>query len=313
MNIKKILIDGLGLNRFGERYVNVAMILLAVSAGGVWWLFEDTHQRFMAAYIMFCVVAIATLYTLSPDITWQYNMRNPPAIDASGLRILSTHSPFFKALAIVEKKRFAARVAMFLNDKEFISEGTPEEDAELPYDIRVGIAACIIQFTFGLDEFWLPDLEKIISYPKLFPTVERNEFHAVETHDDGCIIISALMMREGLTKPNEFYHVGLHAAAEYWLLRKPEISLDGVWQTDAQNIAEYVENIRQIRQFRANYWQPLTGTPEVDLFCLASEAFFTKPNEMSEKMPATFDFISKTLNLDTRKDTYPLVQNVANW
>ncbi len=313
MNIKKILIDGLGLNRFGERYVNVAMIGLAVSAVAVWWFFEDDHQYFMAGYIVFSVVAIATLYTLSPDITWQYNMRNPPALDASGLRILSTHSPFFKALAIVEKKRFAARVAMFLNDKEFISEGTPEEDAELPYDIRVAIAACIIQFTFGLDEFWLPDLEKIISYPKLFPTVERNEFHAVEAHSDGCIIISALLMSEGLTKPNAFYHLGLHAAAEYWQLSQPANLLDGVWEKDAPNMDEYLEKIRQIRQFRANYWQPLTAIAKPDLFCLTSELFFTKPIEMSEKMPATFEFMLKTLNLDTRKDTYPLVQNVTNW
>ena len=313
MNISKLLIDGLGLNRFGERFVNMTILLLAISGVAVWWLFAYQHERFMAGYLIFCVVSIATLYTLSPQITWQHNMRNPPPLNASGMRILNTHSPFFKGLSITEKKRFSSRVAMFLNDKEFISQGTPEADDELPEDIKVGITACVIQFTFGLDEFWLPDLEKIITYPRFFPSRDRNGFHAGEAHDDGCILISALMMREGLTKPTEFYHIGLHVAAEYWLLRNATVSLDGIWQKDALDEADLLAKFCKIRQFRADYSVPLTGVSPPDLRCLAIEAFFTQPQRMSESLPTVFNFISQLLNLDTRKDTYPLVNLVENW
>ncbi len=313
MNIRKILIDGFGLDRFGERFVNVSIILIAISGVAAWWFCIDEYERLTAGYIVFCVVAIATLYTLSPQITWAHNMRNPPPLNAAGIRILNAHCPYFKGLAITEKKRFASRVAMFLNDKEFISEGTPEEDADLPEDIKVAIAACVIQFTFGLDEFWLPDLEKIICYPRLFPTVERNEFHAGEAHDDGCIILSALMMREGLTKPVEFYHIGLHTAVEYWLFSNKGVSLEGVWQKDADSLDDLLAKFCKIRQFRENYWMPLTGTNEVNLMCVATEAFFTQPQRMSEMLPTVFNFLLETLNQDPRKDTYRLLRPVANW
>ena len=309
-----MLVEGLGLTRFGERFVNITILLLVATAFAAWWfiLYDDESNRFGAALIIFCVVAIAVLYTLSPQITWAHNMRNPPPLDRASSQLLGRYSPFFRQLSLTEKKRFASRVAMFLNDKEFVLQGTPAEDEDVPLQMKLAVAASVIQFTFGLDEFWLPDLEKVICYPRLFPSRERPAFHAGEAHDDGCLILSALMTQQGLTKPAEFYHIGLHVAAEYWLLRN-ELPLDDVWTKDATTETDFTTKICQIRQFRPNFWQPLTGNAQPDLRCLAIEAFFTKPEQLHDSLPTVFNFLSEKLNQDPRKDTYPLVKPVSTW
>ncbi|MEY4925725.1 MAG: hypothetical protein RI894_161, partial [Bacteroidota bacterium] len=76
---------------------------------------------------------------------------------------------------------------------------------------------------------------------------------------------------------------------------------------------DFLAKLCKIRQFRTNYWQALTGLNEVNLICVATEAFFTQPQRMSETLPTVFQFLSEMLNQDPRKDTYPLLHPVTNW
>jgi Mlc titration factor MtfA (ptsG expression regulator) len=229
---------------------------------------------------------------------------------------------------------------MFLMDKDFISKGTPEED--VPEDIKVMIAACVIQFTFGQKEYWLPDLEKIIVYPKLFLTRERYGFHAGEAHDDGCMLLSGIAMREGLVNPNSYYHIGLHVAAEYWNLRQAIHHSEFVFEDKDS----FLEKLLLIRMFKRDFWRDLTGlhpeihlteaahqttfddtnspnsqkalatktendtinnAPPAPLFELAVECFFTKPAEMAAALPDTYIALSLILNQDPLKETYPVL------
>jgi Mlc titration factor MtfA (ptsG expression regulator) len=305
-------------------------LLLALAFGG--YDMYHGYEYVPPAYIALSVIAAATIFTMSNQINWWWFTRNPPRLDALGVRIIKAHFPYFNELSETERQRFGSRVFMFLMDKDFVSAGTPDD--EVPEDFKVLMAASVVQFTFGLSEYWLPDLEKIIMYPRLFPTVERPAFHACEAHDDNCFIFSGIMLRNGLQNRTAYYNIGLHVAAEYWHLRNA-VSLHDLAITDE---VVFVQTIEKIRLFKADFWREITGIypkTQVDLenaqddevglydklldgnmkneaampcFELAVECFFTKPNEMAHALPDTFAALMRILKQDPRKDTYPVLK-----
>ena len=304
-------------------------LLLAIAFGG--YDMYNGYEYVPPVYIALSVVAAATIFTMSNQINWWWFERNPPHLDALAVRIIKAHFPYFAQLSETERQRFGSRVFMFLMDKDFVSAGTPDED--VPEDFKVLMAASVVQFTFGMPEYWLPDLEKIIMYPRLFPTVERPAFHACEAHEDNCFIFSGIMLRNGLQNPMAYYNIGLHVAAEYWHLRNP-IWLHELAITDE---ADFIKKIEKIRLFKADFWREITGIyPQTDVkiaeddnelydnlldgnmktetampcFEIAVECFFTKPNEMAHALPDTFAALMRILRQDPRKDTYPVLKYV---
>ena len=186
-------------------------------------------------------------------------------------------------------------------DKDFVSQGTPDD--EVPEEFKVLIAACVIQLTFGLETYWLPDLEKIITYPRLFPTRQRPTFHAGEAHDDGCMILSGMMTRQGMTNSQAYYHIGLHTAAEYWHLRNP-VSLADLRIADEQ---AFVTAIEEIRLFKTDFWRELTGIYTQDPMAIA--AFDTDNNDTDNNdndkimaLAAQKDHIRRTLAIESDDD-----------
>jgi Mlc titration factor MtfA (ptsG expression regulator) len=309
------------------------LLLLALAMGGydVYSGMPTGYEPIPVAYVGLCVIAAATIFTLSNQINWWWFERNPPRLDEMGERVLRATLPYYANLSVSERSRFGSRVYMFLMDKDFVGAGTPDE--EVPEEIKVMIAACVVQFTFGLEEYWLPDLEKIIVYPKFFPTVERPVFHAGEAHEDHCLILSGKMTREGMINAAEYYHIGLHVAAEYWQMTKRLTATDLCIMTTE---AEFVETLEHIRLFKKDFWRGLTGIHTQDsafdiatriteiaaegvdvpkmaiiptpIFELAAECFFTKPNEMAAILPDTFNALMQILKQDPRKDTYPALK-----
>lgn len=299
-------------------------LLFAVGAGG--YNVYSYYECVPSIYIALSVVAGATIFTMSNQVNWWWFERYPPRLDEMGVRVLKANLPYFANLSIDERIRFGSRVYMFLMDKDFVSAGTPDD--EVPEEFKVMIAACCIQFTFGMQEYWFPDLEKIIVYPRLFPTRERPTFHAGEAHEDNCILLSGLMTREGMSNSAAYYHIGLHVAAEYWAMRKPVSNAE----LHIENEADFLQKIEKLRLFKTDFWRELTGIHNFDIeaiiseivaedapltalpeiptpyFPLAVECFFTKPDEMAAALPDTFDALQRILKQDPRRDTYPVLK-----
>lgn len=280
----------------------ILALALVLSAVAAWW-FLGYEERTAAITVGVCVVGAATIFTLTPQIDWWWYTRYPPVLDANGTRLLATQMPYFQELAVTEKKRFASRVAMVLMDKEFVPQGTPDDD-ELPEELKIMVAASIVQLTFGLKEYWLSDLEKIITYPRLFPSHERPlVFHAGEAHDDGCVILSIAALHKGFIAPAAHYHIGLHTAAEYWNISKKIPETDFIFEDKAV----FIQKITELRLFIDNFWTAYTGLAEPLLFEQTVECFFAKADNMKQTMPKTYAAIAAILNQDPTKLTYPIM------
>ncbi|MEZ4893439.1 MAG: hypothetical protein R2778_10550 [Saprospiraceae bacterium] len=97
----------------------------------------------------------------------------------------------------------------------------PEDN--LPHDIELVLAAQAVTLNFHKEQILFPAFEKVIVYPKPFPSPEHPYPHSSELYEpDGCLIFSAENLMRAFFNPGKLYQVGLHEYAKAYLLANPE-------------------------------------------------------------------------------------------
>lgn len=251
-------------------------------------------------------LAFVVVYIMQPQIDWWWFSKYPPVLDKEYENFLGKFMPYYRGLSHSEKARFGARVMMVLRDKQIMFHLT---DDEAPDDLKIAMAASIVQFTFGWDEYWLPTLEKVIVYPSAFPSRERTDFHWCEAHSDGCIIIGAEALRQGFIHPAAYYQVGLHTAIEFHRLYQK--NLEGIIADKDKELV--TKQLAAIRCFNDGYHKSITGLDEISLIETAIEHFFAVPMLFQRESPALYATISKVLNQNPLNETYPILTPLKKW
>jgi Mlc titration factor MtfA (ptsG expression regulator) len=182
-------------------------------------------------YIVPFVVALAVIYTLSPQINWWWYQRHPPDVKPGIRGFFERFFPYYMKLDESEKKRFRHRVAMFMEANNFIAKGL-EEATE---DMKAITAACAVQLSFGLKEYLLPKFENVVFSPVPFPSPQYpKNYHASEIYEeDGAVLFAVEQLMKGFVEPHLYYNIGLHEYAKAYLRSHPALQLpplpDDIW------------------------------------------------------------------------------------
>jgi hypothetical protein len=179
--------------------------------------FFDDHSY--AYYLTGCVVILAALYVLSPQVNWFFYKRRPPKLPEPIVRLFIQNIPFFRNLSNDNKKKFCDRVSLYMIASDFM----PKVFEKVPEDVKAAAAACAVRVSFGKPDFLFPNFEHIIVYPKSFPSPQypRN-IHPSEIYDhDGVIMFSAEHLMHGIIQPQRFFNVGMHEYAKVFMESYP--------------------------------------------------------------------------------------------
>jgi hypothetical protein len=204
---------------FAYRLIAPFVIFGAIAGTLAFYLDDHRYGYVMAAML----VVSAVIYFLSGEINWWYYSRNPLPMP-EGLRpILAKGIPFYQQLSPEEKKRFEQRTMLFRMGTDWTPTGWGEDAETLPPDVEVALAAQAVMLTFKDDNILLEPFEKVIVYPRAFPTPDYQYAHASELYvPDACLLFSAETLMLAIAQPGQWYNIGLHEYAKVWLLRYPE-------------------------------------------------------------------------------------------
>jgi hypothetical protein len=135
---------------------------------------------------------------------------------------------FFGALLWVLPEVAGGRTASFSGQDSLVHHGrrlgTPRvpRKISLPPDVQLAIAAQAVILTFHREQFLFDKFEKIIVFPRPFPTPEHPYDHASELHEtDGCLLFAAEQVMLGFVKPTQWYNVAMHEYAKAFVLKYP--------------------------------------------------------------------------------------------
>lgn len=212
-------------NYLGAPFVLLSLVFLYMA-----WEVDSDY----AVWMIPTVVIAAFIYSFAPQINWWWYRRRPPELEPGLTKLLERFSRFYQALSPENRRKFRTRVAMFRMGTDW--EALAFEDESVPPDVQLALASTAVMLTFPLEQFLLPKFEKVIVYPRPFPTPEHPYDHASELFaPDGCLLFSAEQVVQAFAEPSLWYNVALHEYARAYVISYPEkpypaFTGDDVWE-----------------------------------------------------------------------------------
>jgi Mlc titration factor MtfA (ptsG expression regulator) len=263
-------------------FIIAALVFLYLS-----WEMDEGYS----IYIIPCVLVLAVIYVLSPQLNWWWYKRRPPELEGPLRMLLNKQHPFYRQLPETERRRFRDRVALYMLAREFM----PQAMKDVPEDIKGVVAINAVQLTFGHDDFLLEPFERIVIYPKPFPSPQFPEqFHASEIYEeDGVVLFSAEQLMQSFLHPQQFYNIGLHEFAKVYLHLHP----DAGWPDLGEESWDKLEAVSGFSFDILSHWINLPGEAIPPQAVMISH-FFVFPRRFRQILPEAYDRLVEILAQD---------------
>lgn len=259
-----------------QRFANY--LIAPFVAGALLFLYLSWKDSDFAPWIIPFVLVAALIYTFSPQINWWWYSRHPPALPEGFRHLLERFCGFYRSLDSGGKQRFRDRAGLFMIATDWTPVAWPDET--LPPDVQLVLAAQAVTLSFHRPEFLFEKFEKVIVYPKPFPSPEYDFVHASELFEpDGCLLFSAEQLMAGFIQSGRLYNIGLHEYAKAFVLSYPDepypdLSDENIW-TKLQDISamprEHIESV--------------IGLAGVDALPVAIHHYFIFPEKFRAGLP----------------------------
>ena len=237
-------------------------------------------EAYTEAFLLItCLVAVLL-------VRWRYVHQADSETKSRYAETLEKRFAYYRLLDEERKAEFVQRVETFLREKEFVSRGK----LEITEEMKVLIAACAVQLTFGLSPVYLAHFKLIILYPDRYYSVINHNYHVGEVNEGGAIVLSWRHFVDGYFYPNDSLNVGLHEMAHALLLENRRYHGQDLLNPEA--VRAFFEQARhEYRKIQAgedSVLRKYAGTNVAELFAVAVETFFENPQEMSRQAPVLY-------------------------
>ncbi|MFD0862719.1 zinc-dependent peptidase [Sungkyunkwania multivorans] len=212
--------------------------------------------------------------------------------------ILEQRFPFFTKLDFRNKEFFEHRLATFLNEKSF--EG--REGLEITDELKILISATAIMLTFGMREYMLDLVEKIIIYPTRYYSRFNGEYHIGEFNPKfKALVFSWEDFKKGFDVENDNRNLGIHEFAHAIHLSSIKnrdtsstIFSDGFRELELMLLDEQLRTKLQ----GSDYFRDYAFTNKFEFVAVVLENFIETPNEFRREFPEVYEKVKRMLNFD---------------
>ncbi|MDX5348939.1 MAG: zinc-dependent peptidase [Hymenobacteraceae bacterium] len=213
-------------------------------------------------------------------------------------QLLHNKFNYYKKLHPVRQKEFENRVTTFIEQKQFVSR---DPEMLITDEMKVQIAACAIQLTFGLPPVYFSHFHTIILYPERYFSTIRQQYHSGEINMAGLIVLSWKDFVDGYEDQWDGRNLGLHEMAHALqfenLIRNEEFNfLSQRYLRQWEEVSAL--EIQKMVVTEATFLRRYAATDHYEFFAVCVEYFFEKPREFKQNMPGLYLIMSKLLNQD---------------
>ncbi len=177
----------------------------------------------------------------------------------------------------------------------------PRQQIELTDEMRVLIAACAMQLTFGLDTYLMNYFEYILIYPDVYQNPHTKNYHKGETNLAGFICLSWKDVALGISKENDNFNLGLHEFAHALRFN----SFKGGNENDyffegyfPKTIAAGQTEFHKLKTGRRSIFRKYGGANVNEFFSVVVEHWFESPEQFKKELPEFYRHMCVLLNQD---------------
>ena len=260
---------------------------------------SDTFIWFLLSTVLLIVLAASGRVQLGFKVPGF-----PTPLPRSRKKILSTLFSFYAGLDKKEKRKFEQKVQEFIMRKQFIPRNIPQVTEEM----RVLIAACAVQLTFGLPGVFLRHFKRILIYPDDYYSTINRQYHKGEVNPRiRAIVLSWKGFLEGYVNPTDGINLGLHEMTH-------ALHLENVIENDEYHFfnPDALKKWREMAQIEMqkiagdpnHFFRNYASTSRHEFLAVAVENFFEKSAEFSEALPQLYTVLTLLLNQDPLKNQH---------
>jgi Mlc titration factor MtfA (ptsG expression regulator) len=214
---------------------------------------------------------------------------------------------YYKKLANKDRKEFENRLDYFLKGKRFIPRNMPEVTEEM----KVLVAACAAQLTFGLKPVKFAHFKNIVIYPTKYFSKYSNRTHSGEMHPNGTITFAWDCFEKGHKIPYDGYNLGLHEMAH--ALKFEDASYKGDYGViEEKSLHQWhrvsTREMNKIKRGKKTFLRKYAIWDKEEFFAVCVEEFFEQPYLFRRELPEVYSAMCKLLNQDPTKIYRPVYE-----
>lgn len=218
----------------------------------------------------------------------------PTPLYRSRKKILTQHFPYYRKLSPESKRKFEQRVQAFIMAKTFYGR-----NLQINETMRVLIAACAVQLTFGLPKVKLKHFNRIILYPNDYYSTINRTYHKGEINPKlKAIVLSWNHFIEGYIDRHDGINLGLHEMAH--ALHLENIIQNGEYDfLDSQALAKWnqlaPEEMTRVQEDENHLFRTYASVNEHEFFAIAVENFFERSSQFKDRLPQLYQLLTLIL------------------
>ncbi len=211
---------------------------------------------------------------------------------------------FYRALTKREQRRFETRMQLFLARTRLSGVETEVDDVT-----RVLVAASAVIPIWGFPDWEYPNLREVLIVPDMWQEQHKADHEFVplqgtllgsvrDFQDDQYMHLSKAALERGFRDWQNGENVGIHEFAH--ALDDADGKIDGIPALGLPDElrgawTEVVRREIQRAQRGKGILSPYAGTNEAELFAVAVESFFEKPDKLAQHHPELYGLLSTAL------------------
>ena len=247
--------------------------------------------------IYYLVKSAETLYVIKfkkPIYTHFYLFKKK--LPESSITILENQFEFYGLLNTSQKTFFQHRLATFLADKEFFGR----EDLEVTEEMKVLIGATAIMLTFGMRNYYLGILDRVIIYPNTYYSNITAAYHKGEFNPRlKALVISWKDFKEGYADTTDNLNLGIHEFTHILQLNSKKfrdvsasIFSDGC--TEIEQILK--DDLYRNNLMASDYFRNYAYTNKYEFLAVLIENFIETPKDFKMNFPQLYSKVRQMLN-----------------
>ncbi len=248
-------------------------------------------------------------------VKWQRDRLMLQQFPKSWLSIIESNLSIYNNLDFEQQKELQGYVQVFLKEKQFIGC----LGLQITEEIKVTIAAIACLLLFGDRKTYFPNLRSILVYPHAYivnemvmsdryVVEERRVARLGESWTRDQLVLSWQQVQQDIRNWQDGHNVVLHEFAHQ--LDQEDGQAEGVpilpraldyevWKQVMS--AEYLQLCGRVENGKKTVLDGYGATNPAEFFAVATETFFEKPNQLSQKHEALYEILRRFYRIDPRQ------------
>jgi Mlc titration factor MtfA (ptsG expression regulator) len=214
--------------------------------------------------------------------------------------ILKQRINFYNNLSEKHKRYFQHRVYKTIKRTEFIGK-----ELEVSDEMKVVIAATLVKLTFGLRDYQINSVQRVLIYPKEFYSQTNKAYHKGEFNlGYRALVLSWEDILYGYEVHNDninlAVHEFIHAIHFYYMSARRRSTSAAIFMDSYVELTNELDRNAMLKQklISSNYLREYAYTNQFEFLAVIIETFIETPKEFKSQFPEIYNKVKGMLNFN---------------